>query len=56
MVGDRCFDIVGARANGVYSVGVSFGYGKREELEDSNADHIAGSMQELSDFLTGGAA
>ncbi|MCI2049226.1 MAG: HAD hydrolase-like protein [Lachnospiraceae bacterium] len=56
MVGDRCFDMEGAKANGVYAVGVSFGYGSRDELLSSGACCIAGSMEELGSFLTGGAA
>ena len=33
MVGDREHDILGAKENGLDSVGVLFGYGDREELE-----------------------
>ena len=38
MVGDRCYDIVGAHANGVRAVGVLWGYGTREELTQAGAD------------------
>lgn len=40
MVGDRCFDINGAKKAGVDSAGVLFGYGSREEFEEAGADHI----------------
>lgn len=41
MVGDRKFDILGAKKNGLDSAGVLFGYGSREELEAAGADYIA---------------
>jgi phosphoglycolate phosphatase len=37
MVGDRKHDMKGANANGVYGVGVLWGYGTRDELESSGA-------------------
>ncbi len=49
MVGDRRYDIEGARANGVASVGVLFGYGDRAELE--GADAIAADIKELEKIL-----
>ena len=41
MVGDRDQDIDGARANGLASAGVLWGYGSREELTNAGADHLA---------------
>lgn len=41
MVGDRAYDIVGAKQNGIDSVGVLFGYGSRQELAQAGADYIA---------------
>ncbi|MBU1341762.1 MAG: HAD hydrolase-like protein [Proteobacteria bacterium] len=38
MVGDREYDIIGAMANGVYSIGVLWGYGTKKELDNSNAN------------------
>ena len=49
MVGDRYFDIDGARANEMMSIGVLFGYGDRAELE--GADAIAADIQELEKIL-----
>src|SRR5215212_3656576 len=48
MIGDRSYDIVGARHNGVVAVGVLWGYGSREELVDAGADTVVGSMAELT--------
>lgn len=51
MVGDRMHDIEGARAWGLDSIGVLYGYGDREELEAAGASAIAGSVEELSELL-----
>ena len=55
MVGDRCFDIEGGRANGVDTVGVCYGYGTEEELAAAKPTHIAHTVEELTDILLGGA-
>ena len=41
MVGDRKHDILGAKENGLDSVGVLFGYGDEEELKTAGATFIA---------------
>ncbi len=41
MVGDREYDIIGARQNGVDSVGVLYGFGSEEELRGAGATYIA---------------
>lgn len=41
MIGDRRHDIEGARANGVRSIGVLWGFGDRTELSEAGADWIA---------------
>lgn len=51
MVGDRKFDIEGAAAHGITSVGVSFGYAPEGELEQAGADYIVNSVQSLYDVL-----
>ncbi len=51
MVGDRKFDILGAKKAGITAVGVTYGYGDREELEKAGADVIADSVQDLSQLL-----
>lgn len=51
MVGDRHHDICGAKANGLQSVGVLYGFGTREELTAAGADYIAADPQELCQLL-----
>ncbi|WP_269581620.1 HAD family hydrolase [Roseibium sp. Sym1] len=51
MVGDRKHDLIGANANGVAGIGVLWGYGSREELEEEHPVLIAGTPAEISDFL-----
>lgn len=51
MVGDRRFDVEGAKKQGVESVAVAFGYGSFEELTDAHADYIVFSPKELEEFL-----
>ena len=53
MVGDRCFDINGAKKAGVDSAGVLFGYGSREEFEEAGADYIVVKADELFGIITG---
>lgn len=47
MVGDRSFDILGAKKNGVCSLGVTYGYGTKIELIEAGADFIADSPREI---------
>lgn len=51
MVGDRSFDMRGAKANRVTAVGVTYGYGSRRELEEAGADFIAANAEELGEIL-----
>lgn len=45
MIGDRSFDMVGARNNGMTAVGVLYGYGSEAELRDAGAQHICATPQ-----------
>ncbi len=47
MVGDRVFDIDGAKQNGIKSAGVVFGFDYTEELKEAGADLIVNSTEEL---------
>ena len=47
MVGDTKFDIIGAKAHGIPGIGVSWGYGKVEDMEKAGAAAIAHSTGEL---------
>jgi phosphoglycolate phosphatase len=40
MIGDRKHDIIGARNNGLRTIGVAYGYGGRAELTEAGADAI----------------
>ena len=40
MIGDRCFDMEGAIANGIDCIGVTQGFGSHEELKGSGATYI----------------
>ena len=51
MVGDRLHDIIGAKKNNIASIGVTYGYGSREELETHKADLIADSPKEIPKLL-----
>lgn len=52
MVGDRHFDIAGARANAVRAIGAVWGFGSVEELREAGADAIAASPDDLLPLLT----
>ncbi|MBR4296522.1 MAG: HAD family hydrolase [Clostridia bacterium] len=51
MVGDRKYDILGAKSFGIDSIGVLYGYGSREELESAGATHIAQSVNDIFKFV-----
>ena len=51
MCGDRCYDARGAAERGLRFVGVSYGYGSREELLEAGAERIAGTVRELEQML-----
>ena len=53
MVGDRRFDISGAHANDVRAIGVLWGYGDREELEQAGADALAETADDLPGLVAG---
>ncbi|HTO53919.1 MAG TPA: HAD hydrolase-like protein [Myxococcota bacterium] len=50
-VGDRRHDVEGARANGVQSIAVGYGYGARAELEAAQPTHFAESVGALRRLL-----
>ena len=51
MVGDRFYDIEGAKKVGIDSCAVTYGYGTREELEAVNAPRIVDSVKELANLF-----
>ncbi len=51
MVGDRRYDIEGALANQMKSVGVTWGYGSEQELKDAGADYLVHSPMEILELI-----
>ncbi len=51
LVGDRMHDVEGAKAHGIDCVGVTFGFGGRQELAEAGAAHIVDTMDELQAVL-----
>ena len=52
MIGDREHDIIGARENGIDSIGIMWGYGSRAELEKAGATIIIETAAELCNIVT----
>ena len=52
MVGDRHHDITGARTHGIEPIGVTWGYGDRDELQAAGATHIVDDTAALAATLT----
>lgn len=53
IVGDRKHDVIGAKAAGIDSIGVLFGYGDRKELEEAGATHIAEGVEDIYPIIMG---
>ena len=53
MVGDRIFDVDGARANGLRCIGVRWGYAPENELEDAGTDVVVATAGELGEEVAG---
>jgi phosphoglycolate phosphatase len=47
MIGDREHDVLGAKAQAVAAIGVTWGYGSRSELEAAGADHVVDTLEQL---------
>ena len=52
MVGDTAFDVLGAKTHGIPTIGVSWGYGTVESMEQAGAAQIVHTMDELYHALT----
>ena len=53
MIGDREHDIIGAKENGIYGFGVLWGYGTKDELENSGAHTFFKTPGELVTAFNG---
>ena len=51
MVGDRDQDIEGARSNGMRSLGVTYGFGSRNEVAGCGPDHLADAAGDIAGLL-----
>ena len=51
MVGDRHYDINGAKEFSIDSIGVLYGFGTKEELETSGATYIARNVRDVEKIL-----
>ena len=51
MVGDTDFDVIGAAAHGIKTIGVSWGYGTVAKMEQAGAIGIAHTMEQLEEFI-----
>ncbi|WP_034443649.1 HAD hydrolase-like protein [Butyrivibrio sp. AE2032] len=51
MIGDRCYDVEGAHSFGMPCVGVLYGYGSREEMEEAGADYITETVETLGELF-----
>ena len=51
MVGDTAFDVVGAAAHGIKTIGVSWGYGSVQEMKNAGVIAIADTMEQLFELL-----
>jgi len=53
MVGDRDQDVAGARANGLRAVGVTYGFGSREEIIAARPDFLSASPGAIGAIVAG---
>lgn len=51
MVGDTAFDVIGAAAHNIPTIGVSWGYGEVSDMEKAGAKAIAHTMDELFSLI-----
>ncbi|MBQ8292728.1 MAG: HAD-IA family hydrolase [Bacilli bacterium] len=51
MVGDRKFDILGAKVFGIETIAVEYGYGNLQEFQESNAAYVVKNSLEILDII-----
>ncbi len=47
MIGDTVYDVIGSKEHHIPCIGVSWGYGKRQDIIDAGAIHIVDTIDEL---------
>ena len=56
MIGDRSHDVIAALRNGIYPVGVTYGYGSAEELNAAGAKELCASPEQVAAAVLAHAA
>lgn len=51
LIGDTKYDAAGAKAAGIHCVGVSYGFGTREELMDAGAERVFDTVKEVETYF-----
>ena len=51
MIGDRKHDIIGAKENGLDSIGVLYGYGNLEEMQEAGATYVAPTVSDILSLI-----
>lgn len=51
MVGDREHDVIGAKENGLKSIGVLYGYGDENELKTAGVDYIVSKPEDILNLI-----
>lgn len=51
MVGDRKYDVNGAKQMGIDCMGILYGFGSREELEEAGATYIVDTVKDLEEVF-----
>lgn len=47
MIGDRKYDVIGGKENGIDTIAVTYGYGTNEELKQVNPTYFADSVEDI---------
>ena len=51
LIGDTKYDAAGAKAFGIRCIGVSYGFGTREELLAAGAEAVFGRIEEVEAYI-----
>lgn len=51
LIGDRKFDIIGAKEVGIESMAVLYGYGNQEEFDEYGADYVVKTTKEIENIF-----
>ncbi len=51
LIGDTKYDAIGAREMEIDCIGITYGFGSREELEENQAMAVFDTIEEVQDYL-----